>query len=303
VVVFDPAGEASAHESARWAGSEEEALDGCAGAVVASPSVEHLRQATLAVERGCHVLVEKPIAASAEGIPALLALAAERDRVVAVGFNLRFHPGPSGVARVVHSGAIGDPLLARFDFGSHLQDWRPGTDYRRSYSARSELGGGVLLDVIHELDYAGWLLGRAEQASAVLGNTGTLEIDVEDHVLAEVRYASGAHASFALDYLDRSYRRGCRVIGSEGSVEWSWEREEVVVVRGGEVSERIEAPRDFAPSYERQMEAWLQAADSGTGAGLGLVEGEQALHVQRLADACRRSSEARQWVAVEDAAG
>jgi predicted dehydrogenase len=258
----------------------------------------------LAVERGCHVLVEKPIAASAEGIPALLALAAERDRVVAVGFNLRFHPGPSGVARVVHSGAIGDPLLARFDFGSHLQDWRPGTDYRRSYSARSELGGGVLLDVIHELDYAGWLLGRAEQASAVLGYTGTLEIDVEDHVLARVRYASGARGSFTLDYLDRSYRRGCRVIGSEASAEWSWAREEVVIVRGGEIVERVPAPRDFAPSYERQMTAWLAAVDAGSAEGLGLVDGEHALHVQQLADACRRSSEEGRRVAVgEGAAG
>ena len=136
--------------------------------------------------------MEKPLSTSAEGAAEVIEAARAAGLVLAVAMNLRFHPGPATVHRIVRSGEIGRPLLAHVSFGSFLPDWRPNVDYRRSYSARADLGGGIALDAIHEVDYATWTLGEAHEVSAWLGRVSDLEIDVEDLALFIVRHARGA---------------------------------------------------------------------------------------------------------------
>lgn len=266
----------------------EDALDGADVAVIASPSVHHRDQIGLALDHGCHVLVEKPPATTAEGLLDLSARADAAGRLVAVAFNLRFHPGPETVAAVVASGEIGRPLTAQVAFGSYLPDWRPGTDYRESYSARAELGGGILLDAIHELDYATWILGDAADVDARLARLSDLELDVEDAAIVTTRHASGALSTITLDYLDRAYHRGCRIAGSEASVAWSWEGD-VVQVLGSDTAREVTAPSSaITESYRRQMAAFLEAASRGTLVPplCGLAE---AAATMRLADAARES--------------
>jgi predicted dehydrogenase len=301
VVAFDPSPAIRSTDGVEIAAGEADALASADAAVVASPTAMHLDQAHRALEHGCHLLIEKPLAERAGAdVDALVGAARSAGRTLAVAMNLRFHPGPAAVREAVSSGRIGRPLTARFSFGGYLPDWRPGTDYRQSYSARRELGGGVLLDVIHELDYAGWILGPAVEAGAMLGHVSDLELDVEDVVLAHVAYEGGALASFELDYLDRSYRRGCRVVGSEASVEWDWAAGRVAVLGPGEAAEEREAARDFGPTYAAQTRAWLGAVRRGEAdlGDAGLVDGAAAAATLRLADAIRESAAAGRRVAV-----
>lgn len=284
-----------------FADSAEEALDGAHAAVIASPTSVHLEQATLALKHGCHVLVEKPLATRAAGAEGLQALALERGRLLAVAMNLRFHPGPRGVHEVVASGAIGRPLLAHFTFGSYLPHWRPQDDYRKGYSARRDLGGGVLLDVIHEIDYAVWILGAVDSVSAHVAQVSDLEVDVEDMATVQLHFTDGAVASMDLDYLDRSYRRGCRIVGSEGSVAWSWHQEHIVVYGPSGEEEVRPTPSDVAPSYREQLAAFLAAVEDDHPHldETGLVTGNEALRVLRIVDAARESSERRCRVTVQ----
>jgi predicted dehydrogenase len=286
VVTFDPIADADTRD-------ERAALEAADAAVVASPTSEHLDQARRAVAAGCHVLVEKPLSTAAAGVDALLAEATAGGRLLAVAMNLRFHPGPRGVRDAIAAGEIGRPLTAAVSFGSYLPDWRPEADYRRSYSARSELGGGVLLDVVHELDYATWALGEVVEVSAWLERVSDLEIDVEDVALLHLRHASGALSSVQLDYLDRSYRRGCRVVGSEGTVSWDWGEEAVTVLRPGREPERRPAPSDVQAAYRAQAAAFAAAVGGGGG---GLVSGEEGLAALRVIDAARESSATRRAV-------
>lgn len=294
VLAFDPSPDAVYAEAVERAASEEEALASSGAAVVASPTSEHLAQAARALDHGCHLLVEKPLATrSGPDVEALVERARAESRLVAVAMNLRFHPGPVTVHALVSSGAIGTPLVARFSFGSYLPDWRPEVDYRRSYSARQALGGGVLLDVIHELDYATWILGRPVEAGAWLGRISTLEIDVEDVVLAHVRFDSGVVAALELDYLDRSYRRGCRIVGSDATVDWDWAAGRVTLLGPDGMVEHREAPPDFASTYCRQAEAWVSAIaapDPGSRTDR-LVGAAEAAATLRLADAIRQAGE------------
>jgi predicted dehydrogenase len=164
VAVFDPDGERLAEagrltpEPAVLTTREDEALGVEAEVVlVCSPTAAHVEQARAAVARGRHVLIEKPMSHTLEGVDALVAEAAAARRTVLVGCNLHFLPSLRLVKRLLGEGRIGAPLSARAHCGYYLPHWRPRTDYRRGYAARQATGGGIILDSIHEFDYLRWL--------------------------------------------------------------------------------------------------------------------------------------------------
>ena len=291
VVVFDPVAEVQPAEGIRIAAGEEEAIEAADAVVVASPTSEHLAQAARVVAAGRHALVEKPLAVSADGTEELVAEAERRGLALAVAMNLRFHPGPAGVRAAIAAGDIGRPLMAEVTFGSYLPDWRPQVDYRRSYSARSELGGGVLLDVVHELDYVTWALGEVADVSAWIGRVSALEIDVEDLAMLQLGHVSGAVSSLTLDYLDRAYRRGCRVVGEDATVTWDWHGGEVAVLRPGGEADVRPAPADPQAAYRAQTRAFVEAVrEGGVLDGSGLVPARDGAAALRVIDAARASS-------------
>jgi predicted dehydrogenase len=203
--------------------SEDEALGQTAdGVIICSPTVFHVQQARKAVERGLHVFVEKPLSNTLAGTNELVAEASAARRVVLVGCNLRFSPALQLVKQTIDEGRIGSPISARAHCGYYLPHWRPDTDYREGYGARQETGGGIILDAIHEFDYVRWLFGEAVELFCYAGKSSTLEIDVEDNADILLRFASGTTVNLHLDYLQRTYRRSCEVIGEDGVVIWDF---------------------------------------------------------------------------------
>jgi predicted dehydrogenase len=226
VTVFDAARE-RATEAARALGvaacdSLEQALAAKPDAVVvATPHHAHLPVARAALAAGIHVLIEKPLAASLDGVPDFLAEAERLGRRVHVVCNMRFHPAVAALRRALPR--VGGPLFARAHYGNYLPDMRPGADYRTLYCARAEAGGGVILDAIHEIDYLVWLFGPVERVTAEAGRVGDLDIDVEDYASLALAHRSGVRSEIHLDYLQRSKRRGCEIVGSEGTLIWTSE--------------------------------------------------------------------------------
>lgn len=298
VVAYDPASAGSAPpvEGTEAATDEAAALRGADAAVIATPSSSHLRHAGLAVEAGVGVLVEKPLAVGPSGVDDLLAAAARRGVVLGVAMNLRFHAGVLRIRELIEAGAAGSVLRADISCGSWLPGWRPGSDYRVSYSARRDLGGGVLLDAIHELDYLTWILGPARAVTATLGRVSELEIDVEDVALATIELESGALASVTLDYVDRSYHRGARIVGSAASLAWRWSDAVVEVLCDGSPPVRHDASCDLSETYAAELRAFLHAVAAGSEPPVTGAEGLAAL---RLVDAIRRSAADGRRVTVE----
>ncbi|MCW3023636.1 MAG: putative dehydrogenase [Conexibacter sp.] len=280
VVTFDPFSPADTDDEAR-------ALDGAAVAVVASPSAEHEAQALRCIAAGVPVLVEKPLALDAWGGARVAAAGARAGVGVAVAMNLRHHPGVQGVRAALPQ--IGRPLRAAVWCGSYLPGWRPGADYRQAYSAQRALGGGVLLDAIHEIDELLWLLGPVRSVAALLPQVSDLELDVEDVAQLQLELASGVPATVTLDYLDREYHRGARVVGAEATVAWDWTAEQVVVHGGDGARAVVPAAADAAPTYREELAALLASVEAGGGAlaGASPADGHHALQV---VDAARVSA-------------
>ena len=264
VTLTDPDGERAEH-LARELGVSAIALDPTVlsrwpAVVIASPTSEHASQAGAALAAGARVLVEKPLAADSNDLGSI---EAHGDRAM-VGFNLRLHEPVEILMDIVETRRIGDIASARLWFGSWLPDWRPQTDYRMTYSARADLGGGILLDAIHELDLLLWLGGTGEFTveGAVVARVGTLEIDVEDTVRALLRHEDGWVADVSLDYLSRVYRRGIEVVGSLGTVRLDWARA-VVELEFPDKAETWEASDPVDLSYEREAERFLSFVEDG----------------------------------------
>ena len=309
-ISYDPAPAGEAPAAVETAGSFEEALQGADAAVIASPSSLHAAQARQAIERGVPVLVEKPLTTDAARAAELEWLARQRGVLLAVAMNLRHHPGVLALRDLLAQDAVGRVLRAAAWCGSWLPGWRPGTDYRTSYSASAALGGGVLLDVaIHELDYLLWLLGPAAAVTAVSRHVSSLGLDnVDDVAIIALELRSGAVAHVTVDYFDRSYHRGCRIVGERSTAHWSWEREHLRVhggEAGAETSDDRAIPADVAPAYGRQMECFLAAAGGGGGrlAGPGarpegVVGAREARDALAVIDAVASSSRQGRRVAI-----
>ncbi len=196
-------------------------------AVVATPTHLHVAQATQVASRGVALFVEKPLSHTPAGIPQLASLVRERGLISMVGCNMRFHPGPRKVKELLESERLGRILSARIHAGSYLPAWRPGTDYRLNYAAREETGGGCILDCIHEIDLARWYLGDALDVFCSAGHLSSLEIATEDVAVLVSRHSSGALSEVHLDYVQRTYERGCQIAGEDGSVFWDFRDKKV----------------------------------------------------------------------------
>ncbi len=255
-------------------------LAGYDGIVVASPTRFHVEQALAALESGAKVLVEKPLALSVAEARPLVPWSAS----VMVGYNLRFHSPSRQLRELTADGTVGTVRAARFWFGSYLPDWRPGIDYRQSYSARADLGGGILLDAIHELDLVVWWFGTAVAVTAsMVARVGELDIDVEDTVKALLRTGDGVPVEVSLDYLSRRYRRGVELIGEDATLRFDWARQEIEIDRSsGTVV--IQDKTAVAQSYVLQSACFLEWLRGEGPAGVG---GTEALASLRLADEIR----------------
>lgn len=212
-------------------GRYEEALETNPDVVIiANPTSLHARCAELAVTQGCHVYVEKPLAHSGKTAAAVVRLAASRGVVVAVGCQLRFNACLGYVKTCLEQQRCGRLLYVHVNSGEYLPNYHPKEDYRRSYAARAELGGGILLTQIHDLNYLHWIFGKFEAVSAVGGKTSDLELDVEDNVSVLLRTPSGLAIAAHLDFLQRPRRRSLTILGEEASLVWDYERHMVECV-------------------------------------------------------------------------
>ena len=191
-------------------------------ALICSPPNLHVPQARRAIARGLHVFIEKPLAESLADTDALAREAAAAKCVTFVACNLRFHPTLMQTKKLLDEGRIGRPLSVRAQVGYYLPFWRPQTDYRRGYGASKAMGGGVILDCIHEFDYLRWMFGEVTEVFCIAEKKTSLEIDVEDNADILLRFASGTVANLHLDYIQRTYRRSCELIGEEGVIVWDY---------------------------------------------------------------------------------
>ena len=272
-------------------------------AVVANPATEHISISNILREVGAHVLIEKPISNSIEGVFELIR-AFERDkRVLMVGYNLRYLKSLVEFRRLVQSGHIGEVFSVRCEVGEYLPNWRGKGDYRSNVSARKELGGGVLLELSHEIDYLMWIFGEFDWVNARICNQSNLEIDVEDTVHAWIGIIPNKSneqlvISLNMDFIRHDRTRNCLAIGESGTLKWDAIQGTVAILRSGE-SEWQTVFDESESIEETYVLEWSDFVECVLRSKRPRFKPENALKVLRLIDAARRSSQEARQIFVE----
>ena len=188
--------------------------------IVSNPTSMHIETALPAAKAGCHILIEKPIAHDLGGVADLKAAVKENDVRVLVGFQFRYHPGLQKLKEVIENGEVGHPISVRTHWGEYLPDWHPWEDFRESYAARKDLGGGVILTLTHPLDYLRWLFGEVDSLWAFKGQMSDLALEVEDVGEIGLKFSNGVIGSLHLNYNQRPPRHQVEVVCTQGTIRW-----------------------------------------------------------------------------------
>jgi len=199
----------------------DDSLQWCPDAVIiSSPASIHLQHALFFASEGIPLLIEKPLGTGLEDIDQFLKLAAfAKTLPILIGYVLRYDSCLLWLKQRLDEGALGQVVEADFHCASWLPEWRPGTDYRSSVSSRSELGGGVLLELSHEIDLANWLLPKPLQlSSALFQQSGLLDLDVEDTVILTATTIGNASVTLRLNFCTQPVRRSVIIRGNQGEL-------------------------------------------------------------------------------------
>lgn len=262
--------------------------------IVSNPTAHHLDVAIPAALAGCHLLLEKPVSHNWERVDELRAAVIHGGGQVLVGFQFRFHPGLEKVAVLLAENAIGRPVSVRAHWGEYLPDWHPWEDYRQSYSARADMGGGVILTLCHPLDYLRWLLGDVASLWASTAKSGELELDVEDVAEIGLQFTNGVIGSVHLDYLQRPPVHKLEIIGALGTLRWDNADGVVSIYRASSGEwETFRAPNGFERNhlFKAEMKHFLEVI---RGDAEPLCTLEDGLAVLELALAAHRSAQTGQ---------
>lgn len=188
---------------------------------VCNPSNAHIDVALAGAKTGCHLFIEKPLSNNLDHLGELSSLVEENQLVALVAFQLRFHPGLQQLHDLIKEEVVGQVLSVQVEVGEYLPGFHPYENYRDLYASRSDLGGGVVLSQIHELDYLYWLFGFPRRVFSVGGQLSNLGIDVEDVVSSLLEFEVGDNlvpVQLHQDYVQRPPDRSCKVIGDRGKI-------------------------------------------------------------------------------------
>ena len=257
-------------------------------AIISSPATQHIKQASVLVNDGIHTLIEKPLSHSLDGISNLIEFLNGKNVTVLIGYILRHDPVLKKIKSHIDNGLIGEITYVKIDCGSFLPDWRQGRDYKKTVSARKNLGGGVLLELSHELDYLRWLFGEAKSVYAHLTNTGMLEIEVEESADFIIETVKGFSVSVHLDFNRKLSSRKCTVYGTNGEINLDLIKRKISLSMPGE-DKKIES---F--NYERddlflsQIEHFFDCIENRKSPKVSVKD---AFETMRLIEASRKSNE------------
>ena len=261
------------------------------GVLVCTPPNEHVPVALEALAWGSHLFIEKPLAPTTAAVGRLLEEAEARGHRILVGSNLRFFKPLRRVKDLVEEGRIGRVLAVRAQIGFYLPSWKPGTDYRQTYRGHAAEGGGILLDAIHEFDYLRWLFGEVCEVVGTVERLSTLQIDAEDYAEVTLRFVSGVIAQLHLDYLQRSYRRNCEVIGERGVIVWDYiERRVTLHTEEPDRWQGFGEPIDYNHNemFVEEMAHFVRCLE---GQEQPVVDGRDALRTLRVIEAAKASAQ------------
>lgn len=188
--------------------------------VISTPSSLHFDVAKMAAEKNINIFIEKPFSHNLNGFKDFEKLVLKNNIYFFVSFQRRFHPYLKKIKKIITNGLLGKIITANFNVASYVPSWHPYEDYKQLYACRADLGGGVLLTEIHELDLCNWYFGLPNYVSCTGGNYSSISLDVEDSSHVTLSY-NNFSVQVNLCFMQQYNRRDLYIAGENGYLEWN----------------------------------------------------------------------------------
>lgn len=234
-------------------------------AIISTPTAEHMRSINAVKDLRCPLFIEKPIYHTVE-CKSLVEELTESGILTYVACNLRFLESIIYLKETIEKGEKRINEVNSY-CGSYLPEWRKGVDFRKVYSSDPLMGGGVHIDLIHELDYLYWLFGSPEYVSCTLRNNSTLGISAVDYANYCIAYP-GFCANVVLNYYRRDYKRTLEVVWEDET--WNMDLSENEIRCGGRVV--FSSGRTIADTYESQLRYFINLIKTNQSTSFNSVE-------------------------------
>jgi predicted dehydrogenase len=233
-------------------------------AIICTPTAQHLKQALFCAERGIPVLIEKPLSHNLAGFDQLKATVLKDNVYVQTAYMLRFHPFFQSIKSVIESQELGNLLSMQTYWGEYLPDWHRWEDYRQSYAAREEMGGGAALTLSHDVDLVNWFSGNRVKSWFTMKNYhSALEINVESGADILIAYENGITAHCHVNFHERVPKRCYRLVFDEGSIEVDYLRSAMILFKQKETISQTIPDFDRNQLYEAQLIYFFRQINNG----------------------------------------
>ena len=272
-------------------------------AVIANPAPHHIKAAFPLAQLGVHLLIEKPISNTSKDVSQIIDICRSKNSILMTGYNLRYLNSLQKFREFIQEERVGKIFSVRAEIGQYLPSWRPDSDYRENVSARSELGGGVLLELSHDIDYLCWLFGDVEWISSLQSKQSDLEVDVEDTAYITFGFSSvdgskPVTVNLNMDFIRHDTTRFCKVIGELGTLYWN--------ALNGSIGLMEQGSSDWKIIYEKRnkrddsyIAEWENFIDCIENKKTPLVTGQDGLSVIKIIEAARESSKTHSVVSLK----
>lgn len=207
-------------------------------AIICTPTSQHLYQTLKCAELGIHCLVEKPLSHNINDLNLLAHYAKKNNVFIHVGFMMRFHPHIKKIRKIIDNNLYGNLISINSKWGEYLPDWHPWENYKDSYAAKKELGGGVSLTLSHDIDIANFLANSIPVKSFKINNyNSNLGITVETGTDILVKYENGITANIHLNFHEKNKERFLKLVFDEASLTFNYYDCELIVKKPEEKDE------------------------------------------------------------------
>lgn len=245
-------------------------------AVIASPSSLHIESLQNLLKNNVPCLIEKPVVTDLQQVDIIESILRNYNiPPTLVGCNLRYLPSLRKFRQIIRQGKIGNIVRVSIQVGHWLPDWRPYYDYRACYSYQSSLGGGVVFDLIHELDMVRWIFGDFNELHAVGGHFSSLDLKTEDTALILMSRPGGPSVTISMDYISRKPIRKYEVVGDRASLTWDLQNRYVKIIDGINSHTLCNNEHYFnvSNSYETEMQEMIDIVTHGKQSSHEIHEG------------------------------
>ena len=217
------------------------------GVIISNPTSLHVPTAMMVAKANCHVLMEKPVSHTLENLTELQKIVSDNKLTFITGYQFRFHPALQRIEKWLCEERIGRIISTHVHWGEDVRNWHSWEDYSKSYSVRSELGGGVTLTLSHPIDYLRWIIGDVEKLYALTGACKCIETNADSIIQISLKFKNGPIGNIYLDYIEKPTKHTFSIIGERGSIHWDSTDGSASIFVGSTCAEKYQVP----PNFER----------------------------------------------------